>query len=73
MTIDILDALNVITFISSIASIYFSMVVLKELKSLSSQEENVDAKSKPEIHLAERLHELQTMKFSDMSNGRRIK
>ena len=65
-------ALNLVSLIASIVSIYANARIIKILKETgSSPRPDVGEGLNPETYLAEKLHELQTMKFSDMT--RRIK
>lgn len=65
-------ALNLVSLIASIISIYANVRIIKILKeTASSPRPDVGEGSNPETYLTEKLHELQTMKFSDMT--RRIK
>lgn len=65
----LIQCLNTLTAVVSIFSIYCSLKILKEVKEAAKlfESSKEDPLNKPETHLAERLYELQTKKFFDMS------
>lgn len=62
----LLGFLSIISLMMSFVNFFLLRSLINELKSDDENSSLVQEENKPESHLAERLHELQTMKFSDM-------